>query len=276
MRVPILTYHSQKIHGNDYANNDLVAFAADLAEIDRAGFRILPLHDIVSRWLRGDAGLEGERVVALTCDDGTDFDARDLPHPKAGMQRGLLGILQDFRDANPRRQPGLFATSFVIVSPEARLILDRTCMIGTRWWNDDWWQGAIDSGLMGIASHSWDHNHHTLPEGDLAGVRRGTFETIDDERSADYEIAQASAYLARLKDNPAASIFAYPYGETNEFLVRDYLPRRAGELGLVAAVGGDPRPFTADCGRWEIPRYFFERDWDTPEGLRRILDDAAR
>ena len=212
--------------------------------------------------------------MALTCDDGTDFDARDLPHPTAGPQRGMLGILRDFRAKHGEAQPGLHVTSFVIVSPEARLELDRTCMIGARWWNDDWWQEAVDTGLMGIASHSWDHNHHTLADGMFPGVPRGTFRTVDDERKADFQMAQASAYLTRLHGNPAASLFAYPYGEINDFLVRDYLPRRGPQLGLIAAVTGEAKPFTRDCGRWEIPRYFFERDWTTPEGLQRILDEA--
>src|SRR5690606_8365742 len=34
MRVPILTYHAVNIAGNDYADNDHVAFAADLRLID--------------------------------------------------------------------------------------------------------------------------------------------------------------------------------------------------------------------------------------------------
>ena len=117
MKIPVLTYHSLDIHGNDYDNNDLVALACDIRLITRAGFRIVPLHAVVSRWLASPASLDGERLVALTCDDGADFDYFDLPHPTAGVQRSVMNLLRDFERTNPGAQPGLHVTSFVIVSP---------------------------------------------------------------------------------------------------------------------------------------------------------------
>ena len=47
MRVPVLAYHAVNIAGNDYANNDHVAFAADLRMIDDLGLRVVPLHWVV-------------------------------------------------------------------------------------------------------------------------------------------------------------------------------------------------------------------------------------
>ena len=77
----------------------------------------------------------------------------------------------------------------MIVSPSARARLDETCLIGKGWWNDDWWSPAIASGLLEIGSHSWDHNHDTLPAGEFAGVGRGTFDSIVSDALADYEVA---------------------------------------------------------------------------------------
>ena len=43
-------------------------------------------------------------------------------------------------------------------------MLDRTCLVGRGWWTDAWWPDAEREGLIAIESHSWDHNHATLPE----------------------------------------------------------------------------------------------------------------
>ena len=116
MRIPILAYHSMFMSGNDVSDNDHRALAADLEAIEAEGFEIRPLADLVSTWLARPGELEGRRLVALTCDDGPDFDFRDIEHPEWGMQRSFLNILRDFRAAHPGRQPGLHITSFVVVS----------------------------------------------------------------------------------------------------------------------------------------------------------------
>jgi peptidoglycan/xylan/chitin deacetylase (PgdA/CDA1 family) len=263
--------------GNDYENNDHVALANDIEVIDAANYRILPLHKVVSTWLKDPRSFDAHRIVALTCDDGSDFDFRDISHQVWGMQRSMLNILRDFRARKPHSQPELFITSFVIVSPEARAIMDRTCMIGRGWWNDDWWPAAVRSGLMGIASHSWDHNHESLPAGDLPGVAgggRGTFATIDSEQLADYQIRRAFDYLRATAPNPSASLFAYPYGQFNDYLVDVYLPAQRESLGITAALTDSPQPLSSASNRWKIPRYICGRDWKSPEGLSQILRDA--
>jgi len=47
MRVPVLAYHSNNVGGNDYADNDHVALAADLAQIHARGLCIVPLARVV-------------------------------------------------------------------------------------------------------------------------------------------------------------------------------------------------------------------------------------
>jgi hypothetical protein len=284
MKIPILTYHAMSVHGNSPENNDLVALARDLERICDEGLEILPLHEVVRSWIADFEGLRGRKVVALSCDDGSDFDFLDLPHPTWGTQRSVLNILRDLRRDRPSTQPGLHVTSFVIVSPEARTRLDETCMIGKGWWTDDWWRPAIESGLMGIANHSWDHNHESLGEHGLPGVARGTFKSIDSREGADFEIAQAERFLRRKAPNNSSGLFAYPYGERNDFL-EDYFEARARWRALRPASWRGPRfvaAFTTDAAclsrgdlRWRLPRFVCGRDWKSPDELRRILDEAS-
>jgi peptidoglycan/xylan/chitin deacetylase (PgdA/CDA1 family) len=275
LKIPVLCYHSMAIEGNDYGNNDHVALAADLEVVRRHGFEVLPAHEALDAWLRDPGSLEGRRCVVLTCDDGSDFDFTDLPHPVAGVQRSFLNILRDARARDAAAHPRLHITSFVIVSPEARALLDVECMIGRRWWNDHWWRDATASGLMGIANHSWDHNHDRLPPGRFPEVARGTFSTIDREDVADYQVAAASAFLHRHAPGPSAGLFAYPYGESNAYLAEEYLPRNGQRAGVRAAFATIAEPWTRGSDRWRIPRYMFRRDWKSPAELERILADAA-
>src|SRR6185295_19416649 len=94
--VPILTWHAMHVDGAAYADNDHAALREDLEWLHGAGFHVVPLRAIVAALREGrlDA-LEG--CVGLSMDDGSDFDYRDLPHPAWGPQRGMAGILEDFR-----------------------------------------------------------------------------------------------------------------------------------------------------------------------------------
>jgi peptidoglycan/xylan/chitin deacetylase (PgdA/CDA1 family) len=273
MRVPILTYQPMVIHGSEYATNHLCAFAQDLRGVTEAGFRIVPLQQAIQAYLEG-RGDELRDAVAFCVEDGTNFDYEDLPHPTAGVQRSVLNALRDFAAEHPGKQPALHATSFVIASPAARAELDRTCMLGQGWWTDTWWKEALSSGLMHVANHSWDHHHETLPEAFSLGVRRGTFRTIDSRDRADHEIRKAAEHLRQAAPNPGNELFAYPYGESNSYLVAEYLPRFAAELGIRAAFVDRPDFLEEDSPRWEIPRFMFGRDWSSPEGLQEILDRA--
>lgn len=268
MRVPVLTYHAMNIDGNDYGNNDHVAFREDLAHLDRLGFEVLALHEIVGQ-LGKPGGFGARRIVGLACDDGSDFDFRDLEHPTHGMQRSMLNVLRDFRRERPGAQPRLHVTSFVVVSPEARRRLDETCMVGRGWWNEDWWAHAVATGLMGIGNHSWDHNHETLDRARPCEMKRGTFVSVDFASAAEYEIAQAGEYLARAAPNASARLFAYPYGECNDFLVGSWFPAAAGRFD--AAFTTQPGYIGAESNRWQLPRFTCGLDWKSPAGLDAIL-----
>jgi hypothetical protein len=269
MRVPVLTYHSNNISGNAYASNDHVALAADLRLIRRRGLRIVPLARVVDVLLGEAPPSEVENAVALSFDDGSWFDWHDLDHPTCGAQRGFAGILRDFA-----AETGAFvhATSFVIASPQARTILDRTCLVGRGWWRDDWWPVAQREGLITIESHSWDHNHHTLPITVQREQHKGTFRTIDTHADADAEIRRAGDWLDALLAPHRASLFAYPYGESNDYLVEEYLPRFGDEHRLRAAFATQPAPVEATSNRWLLPRYVCGPDWRSTQDLQRILD----
>ena len=276
MRIPILTYHSMHNSGVDPRSNDHRALAADLGVIEAEGFEIRPLAELVSTWIERPRHLEGRKLVALTCDDGSDFDFRDIEHPQWGMQRSMLNILADFRAAHPRSQPGLHITSFVVVSPAGRAELDRLCMLGRGWYGEDWWAGAIATGLMGIASHSWDHNHEALANPKFPHIRRGIFTSIDTREAADYQIAQAAEYLWERAPNPAARIFAYPYGPSGRYLVNEYFPSRGATLRIDACMSDDARPWTQRSNRWSLPRYIHGRDWHEPAQLAKLLRASQR
>jgi len=268
MKVPILTYHAMNIAGNDYSNNDHVALADDLRVIARAGRRIVPLALVVDALL-GDAPPSAvENAVAITCDDGSWFDWQDIEHPAFGMQRSLANVLRDF--AARERVPA-HATSFVIVSPDARAELDHTCMIGRGWWGDEWWPQAAREGLLAIESHSWDHNHATLANTVQREQRKGTFTTIATHAEADAEIRRASDWLDARCPTRRTSLFAYPYGESNDYLVRDYFPNCAREHRMRAAFTTEPRPVEETSNRWTLPRFVCGQHWEAPGDLERLL-----
>src|SRR5438045_1300061 len=168
MKAVVLTYHAHHVVGDDYARNDHIALAADLELITDAGCAIVPLAGLVDRLL-GTPGADGSVQVAITFDDGPIYDFEGFTHPRFGPQRGFLPIMRDFIAAKgARAQPALGATSFVIASPEARRTIEATydaayTYVGAGAMTDAWWTPAIDSGLISIANHSWDHLHPALP-----------------------------------------------------------------------------------------------------------------
>ncbi|MCS6926338.1 MAG: hypothetical protein NZ578_10615, partial [Candidatus Binatia bacterium] len=84
VKIPVLTYHSQNICGNTYGTNDHVALYQDLRTIHAHGYQVIPLQWVVD-WLLGHRStLPSSRVIAITFDDGTDFDYYDLLHPRHG------------------------------------------------------------------------------------------------------------------------------------------------------------------------------------------------
>jgi peptidoglycan/xylan/chitin deacetylase (PgdA/CDA1 family) len=129
--------------------------------------------------------------------------------------------------------------------------------------------------LLAIGNHSWDHNHATLDVVAQREQRKGTFVAIDTFDDAEAQIAQAAIYLRARADNPGAELFAYPYGESNDYLVREYFPQHGARIGIRAAFGCSPEPFTLRSNIWDLPRYVCGNHWKSPEDLVALLRDAV-
>ena len=276
MRAAILTYHSHNISGTDYAANDHAALASDLRTLTRLGVRIVPLKRVAEAVGAGQIEDGGDRVVAITFDDGPSFDFADFTHREFGPQRGFLDILRDFRDeAGAAAQPDLHATSFVIASPEARRAMERAHDCGYTWledWlTDAWWSDAIDTGLMAIGNHSWDHVHPAVERVATASQERGDFARVDSYPDADQEIRRATAFI-NARVGGRCDVFAYPFGHVNDYLVREYFPHRGYEHGMVAACGTGGRGIAPGDSIWNLPRLVCGEHWNSPAGLTRFLE----
>ncbi len=271
MRVPVLTYHAVNISGNDYASNDHVALAEDLRLLTRLGKRIVPLDWVIDTWT-GRAVRDLEDCVVLTCDDGSDFDYFDLEHPSQGIQRSFYNILVDFQAEFGRAaQPNLHLTCFVIADRESRTHIDQGCLIGKDWMRDSWWQPAIQSGLIGIENHSFDHNHAAVKKPGLVGMARGDFFTVDNFERAEAEISVARDLIDAAITPRKTRVFAYPFGHIPPYLINEYLPEHGDRLDLAIAVGDGAEPVTMDSPRWNWPRYICGWHWKSSEALTEIL-----
>ena len=263
MAVFVLCYHAANINGRDYADNDHVALAEDLRLLARMGYPVLPLCDALALAARDPAA----NAVALTADDGIALDFEDFVHPLHGVQPALARIL---REAEPKFASTLHLSSFVIASPAARQEIDQTAFLGLDLWHQRWWQAALESGRMAIESHSFDHNHPSLARSVQRDNRRGDFHCIDNEADCDAEIAAASHHIAAATGR-VPRYFAYPWGQGSDYLRRDYLPRRGGELGLQAAFSTEPGPLAPGQDRWWLPRLVCGDHWRDPAELEACL-----
>lgn len=266
-RVRVLCYHSNNVSGTDYRNNDHIALAEDLRTLIALGVNIVPLQSVVAALNAGE-NIAGP-AVALSCDDGSWFDWYDLEHPTFGLQASFRSIIESACEVRPALQ----ISSFVIASPKDRRRLDQTCLAGMGWWGDDWWSAADSSGVMLIENHSWDHNHETLaPLEQFGDISRGGFSQICFRAAADFQIHQSQVFLNQFR-SPRPGLFAYPYGECNDFLVEDYFPRFGSSIGIAAAFTTEPAPVDRNSNRWKIPRYVCGWHWKSTEELIQLLCD---
>lgn len=274
MKALILAYHSHNIGGTGYADNDHVAFASDLAALTHAGARIVPVTEIAEALAAGKLGGDGDTMVGLTFDDGPIFDIDDFDHPRFGPQRSFVNAMRDFRRDHGAAQPGLSATSFVIASREARRAMERAEECGYTfiedWLSDAWWPRAYASGMLAIGNHSWDHVHPAPASIATESQARGDFGRVANYRDADREIRIASDFINSVIPERCET-FAFPFGHTNEYLVRDYLPNHRAEHGMSAAFGTGGRAVRPEDSVWDIPRAVCGHHWKSPAELRRLL-----
>src|SRR5690554_6706937 len=219
-QIPVLTYHAGNITGNSYQTNDRIAFQSDLYTLHQMGFKIIPLQRLVD-WLLGIQDLPSEDTpyIALSCDDGIDQDYLDGEYLQFGPQKSLYNLLNDFQqEVGTDQQPQAHLTAFVIADYSSRQIIAEKSLKGQPLFNDDWWQEANNSALMSIENHSWDHRHPYIYPAEQA-----MFSNIETKDEADLQIIQAKRVIDHLSGGNSR-LFCYPWGQTNDFLVKKFLP----------------------------------------------------
>lgn len=268
MKAAILTYHSQNIAGNETGNNDHVALAADLDALHAAGYQFVSLDTLIDDIYKGVPPASDKPLICLTFDDGCDFDVRSLEFPGQGLQTGFLQIMEDFlKRHGSDSQPGLHATSFVIANPRARKLIDSNSLFGKGHMSDDWWSTANAHPLLDIDNHGWDHNHPDLEPGLYS---RGGFEVVDTFEHCQQQVVQAAEFIEG-KTGRYPPFFAYPYGESSEYIRNEYFPNHRDQHRCRAALGTEPGLISAKSNRWDLPRLVCGRDWTDPKELLTIL-----
>ena len=267
--IPVLTYHSLHAPGDGYASNDHVALAADLVTLMEAGYEVVSLGEIVDRLLQRDADwfMSGGKA-GISFDDGCNHDFLDFSHPGLPTLKSFNTLLAEFNRRHAPPRPAR-ATSFVIASPVATEILDRTCIAGRGDWHSGWWRDAVQGGLLDIGSHGWDHLHPSLPFVCHTRGARDDFSQVDNAHDAAMQIEQAEAYIRQvIGAEHAIGLFAYPGGKASRYLVEEYFPAQ----GLIrAAFGTGGQPVSIQSNRWHLPRYVCGEHWSSPAELAVLL-----
>lgn len=282
MKGVILSYHSHNVFGEDYQNNDHIAFAHDLELIAASGAEIVSLMSLVAKVKSCKSGevsdSDGKIYVALTFDDGPIFDYEDFVHPIHGYQQSFYNQMLQFRTKHGDSiQPGLNATSFVIASPHARQAMARSAECGytfldESWLGDSWWENAAKTGIISIGNHSWDHVHPLVPSVAIASPIRGNFSEVASYTDANAQIRNASAFISHKTNGLSVPLFAFPYGHYNDYLVKDYLPNQFDEHGIIAAFSADGRYVSGQDNPWCLSRFICGFHWKSPGELVSILN----
>lgn len=271
MRIPILTYHSLKARGTNYQSSDHDALEVDLTLLKENGFRVERLITLVDAFNRGQADdFEGEKVCAITFDDGATHDFVDFYHPDRGLLKSFARILAEATDSSRVGWDEVPATSFVIASPDARDMLDVQCIAGRNQWHHHWWEEAIRVAHFDIGNHSWDHTHPVLPHVAQREQIRGNFFCIDNRVDAHRQILDAEAFLVRKIGDLRSRLFAYPYGDVPDYLRDEFFPEHENQFEAAFATGGDY--WSEHSNRWAIPRFVCGEDWKTPEEFLQIIE----
>ncbi len=91
--IPVLCYHSMRVDGPDYSNNDHIALESDLATLHERGYRPISLADVAA-FAEGKKRFKpSDKVFALTFDDAPILDYDSYQHPHLGAIKSFRAIL---------------------------------------------------------------------------------------------------------------------------------------------------------------------------------------
>lgn len=272
MRGAIFCYHSQNCGGYDSIQSDHVALAENLELVARYRLPIVSLHEVALSLRQPDVCHIPSPFVAFSCDDGTKLDWVDYQHPLFGCQRSFANIMRDHCSKYSVSGKALI-TSFVIASPEARSLIDEGCYEGLRLSTEEWWLEASLEGLMSIENHSWDHAHKMVGGQLISPEDPGSFYNVRSEPLAEAQILQAHEYINSICSGAGhiSTLFAYPYGQTNDFLTKEFLPKQGEEAGILGAFSTAAEFVSKDTERFAIPRLVCGEHWRLPCEFEDIL-----
>ncbi|MFP2905827.1 polysaccharide deacetylase family protein [Pyxidicoccus sp. 3LFB2] len=284
-QVPVLYYHSHQAGGAGapctYANTAAIALEQDLRTIHAAGFTVVPLYWI-AEWARGlrDGSTLPNKVVAISFDDGADYDWVDWAHPYCGPLKSFKRILQEFKASTP----GLpwyspHAASFVIASPVARRVMSYRTGLPL---SDGWWAEAQNSGLIEIYNHSadhdnshitgsyWDYDLNTLiPVMGAPGM--DNFYRMTTDAQAHTEVVSAAAYI-RGRTGAWPDLFAYPNGRgAPGSYIHTWMLGNFSRHQTLAAFCGDDAYVSRNSPQYCMPRFGHPSAWPNIWSLQTIL-----
>jgi Polysaccharide deacetylase len=269
MKTIVLTFHAVR-RGLSYAENDHIAFDETLRELSALRIPIRPLHELVAALANPVARWRlPTRCVALTCDDGELGEVTPMPASDGELSPSFSELQGKYVSAQKACGGLPHLTSFVIASESARQQIRPNGDL-----THDWWHDAARSGLVAIENHSWDHCHPDVAEIKQRTQTKGTFKGVDTYQDADWQIRHAAQLIDATIAPSKTSLFAYPFGDANEYLVHEYFPRFRHEHRMKAALTTEPAPVTKESNRWALPRYVCGHDWKTDDEFRAMLKDA--
>jgi len=266
----ILTFHSQNIAGNAYANNDHVALDECLTFLRASRLPILRLLDVVRCLRAGSFASLPDKFVCITFDDGCDFDWHDLRRGEWGVQKSMFAILRkhSVRILGPWWLRKVSATSFVIASSEARHDISLAALGDPELMSDTWWRQAQASGLLDIGTHGWNHVHPAVREMRARPELIERFDRVSTVDDAVVQVKDAFHVIHSTARGDAGRLFAFPYGQVSNYIADEYLPAQSEILG---AVTSEAKPLCGDCSPWRLPRYICGWNWKSNGDLAEIF-----
>ena len=218
--------------------------------------------------------------MALSCDDGTDYDWRDVIHPEHGLQTSFAESIRSFQRERPGSSRRFRSPVCHRQSQSARRQIDVGAMGGQGALNDDWWQAANASGLMPIESHGWDHNHPPCRRWCSASSAAAIFSRLIPSPKCDMHVRAAANFIesrARAGDlRCLPPIYPWTPGVgVHALSLHAHRRRAARHHRRVPAARATPSRATAIAG---ICRDLFQARLEQPRQpqMLALLDGACR